>query len=235
MPPMIQSRYTVQLKKASAMIQRLGKAVGGSRACFIYQDRLDPGHPHFVACHPPLTDEALLLCLNAKDMICTPVSEDASHQAWVGVASDASLENSELALEMTTVVAESIAKELGNLALAGDNLVECDRLTGLPNRDTFVAAIEERISGASIDPAAGFAVLVVDLDRFHRVNARFGETGGDELLRAVTERLLEVSASHAALVARIGADRFGILIASDTSEAATASFAERIHEWLSPA
>src|SRR6185436_5182390 len=73
------------------------------------------------------------------------------------------------------------------------------------------------------------------LDRFHRVNARFGEPGGDELLRAVSERLLEVSASHAALVARIGADRFGVLISSETSESATASFAEKIHEWLTPA
>src|ERR1051325_8303845 len=207
MPPMIQSRYTVQLKKASAMIQHLGKAVGGSRAFFIYQDLIDPGHPHFVACHPPLSDEALMQCLNAKDMVCTPVSEDASHHAWVGVASDASLENSELALERTSVVAESLAKELSNLALAGNNLVECDRLTGLPNRDSFIKAIEERLAGASVDPAAGFAVLVVDLDRFHRVNARFGEPGGDELLRTVGERLLEVSASHAALVARIGADR----------------------------
>ena len=235
MRAVIQARYTVQMKKASAMIQHLGRAVGGSRAFFIYRDRRDPGHPHFVACHPPLAEDALLQCLNAKDLVCTAVSSDDSHQAWVGVASDASIENAELAQEMTNVVAESIRKELANLALAGETLVETDRLTGLPNRDTFIAAIEERLEGAAIDPAAGFAVLVVDLDRFHRVNARFGEAGGDALLRAVSERLLEIAGAHAAFVARLGADRFGILLSADATEHATLAVAERIHDWLTPA
>ena len=62
-----------------------------------------------------------------------------------------------------------------------------DSLTGLPNRAAFSERLEERISAGG--DAARYAVLVVDLDRFSRVNACLGSMAGDELLITVARRL----------------------------------------------
>ncbi|MGN6269861.1 MAG: putative bifunctional diguanylate cyclase/phosphodiesterase [Sphingomonas sp.] len=54
-----------------------------------------------------------------------------------------------------------------------------DSLTGLPNRAGFSDRLEELIEGPGASKA-GCAVLVVDLDRFSRVNACLGSLAGDE-------------------------------------------------------
>jgi diguanylate cyclase (GGDEF)-like protein len=55
-------------------------------------------------------------------------------------------------------------------------------------------------------------VLLVDLDRFHVVNASLGPDGGDALLRKVAAALLAGTPAGAA-VARVGGDEFAILMA----------------------
>ena len=235
---MLQARYTNHLKKASAMMQTLGRAVGGSRAFFIFRDRSGPGQPQIVACHPPLPEDALFRALQSENVVCTPVATDESLQAWVGVASDDSLANSELAQEMTAMVAESIAAELRVISQNGTQCSTRDELTGLLDRAAFVEHLESRVQATESGADEQFAILVVDIDHFIRVTARFGDSGGNELIRAVAQRLTETLSGeghHDTVIARVGDDRFGILLSKDAMETATMAAAQRVHECMRPA
>ncbi|WP_163606950.1 diguanylate cyclase domain-containing protein, partial [Klebsiella pneumoniae] len=77
-----------------------------------------------------------------------------------------------------------------------------DSLTGLPNRAGFSDALEHAITSEN---ARDFAVLVVNLDRFSRVNACMGGLAGDELLITVARRMKGALRSRDTL-ARMGGD-----------------------------
>ncbi|MER7279540.1 EAL domain-containing protein [Dactylosporangium sp. NPDC000244] len=77
-----------------------------------------------------------------------------------------------------------------------------DPLTGLGNRLRFQDCVQS---------ATAAAVLIVDIDGFRTVNDTMGQDVGDELLKAFGERLAEVC-PRAAVVARLGADEFGVLV-----------------------
>ncbi len=214
------------------MIQHLGRTVRGTRAFYIFRDRTDPGQPQIVACHPPLSDEALLRCLEAHDVVCTPVSEDDSHQAWVGIASDTSIANQELAHEMTSVVAHSIAMDLRSLALEGVPGGSRDRETGLLDRDAFTVRVGQAIDALSADSTTQVAILVVDIDRFQRVAARFGDVGEVEGITQLSTRLSAVATGDGVTLARIGNDRFGVLLQGPGAQAAAGALAAGFHECL---
>ena len=76
---MSHDRYRRQMSKGSAMVQHLGRALRG-RAFFVFRDRRDPSQPQIIACHPPLSDDALLRALGSDHVVCEQVSEDASHR-----------------------------------------------------------------------------------------------------------------------------------------------------------
>lgn len=84
-----------------------------------------------------------------------------------------------------------------------------DTLTGLPNRKKF----SEEMDRILADPAVGgFALLLLDLDRFKSINDALGHGVGDELLKQLAGRLLVVSAGHPGFVARLGGDEFAICL-----------------------
>lgn len=105
-----------------------------------------------------------------------------------------------------------------------------DSLTGLPNRAGFSDRLEEMIEGAT-PPPAGCAVLVVDLDRFNRVNACLGSLAGDELLTTVARRLRGALRARD-ILARVGGDEFAILLALDEGSCEATSAARRIQATL---
>src|SRR4051794_26665861 len=81
-----------------------------------------------------------------------------------------------------------------------------DGLTGLPNREAF----RQRAAAAVGDRRDG-AVVVVDLNRFKEVNDTLGHHAGDELLRAISERLRS-SLRAEDTVARLGGDEFALIL-----------------------
>jgi diguanylate cyclase (GGDEF)-like protein len=98
-----------------------------------------------------------------------------------------------------------------------------DSLTGLPNRAAFAEQIEHAMLNYETE-GRKFAVLLIDLTRFSRVNEGVGSLAGDELIITVARRL--ISALRAGdVLARLVGDEFAVLlsVADDSSEAMRAA------------
>lgn len=99
-----------------------------------------------------------------------------------------------------------------------------DGLTDLPNRELFRDRLQQSIIQARRHGRM-LAVMVLDLDRFKNINETLGHTMGDQLLRAVAERLTGCLREDDT-VARQGGDEFIILFA-DMASTEDASFVAR--------
>ncbi len=123
-------------------------------------------------------------------------------------------------------VVELVAAEAGpilNRLRDRDRLnleAETDPLTGLSNRRTFNRALDRS------EP--GDALVMVDLDRFKRVNDRFGHAVGDEALRSMATCLQE-AARDGDCVARFGGEEFAVILPRGDAPGAR-SFLERLRE-----
>ncbi len=96
-----------------------------------------------------------------------------------------------------------------------------DELTGLPNRALFLDRLTQAIALARRD-GRKLAVMFIDLDNLKRVNDTLGHSAGDEVIRAVTERL-RGCVREADTLARVGGDEFTLLVPeiADESDAVT--------------
>ncbi len=86
-----------------------------------------------------------------------------------------------------------------------------DVLTGLPNRSLLDDRLQQAMHEADRRERL-VGVLFLDLDRFKNVNDSLGHAPGDELLRAVAGRLLEV-VRKGDTVAHLSGDEFAIVLA----------------------
>ena len=101
-------------------------------------------------------------------------------------------------------------------------LAETDYLTGIANRRVFL----ERLEAMAEDPRAQFALLMVDLDDFKRLNDEFGHIHGDDVL-ARTARILSENVRDGDLVARYGGEEFVVAMPNLALSEATV-IAERL-------
>ncbi|APW38071.1 hypothetical protein RD110_13430 [Rhodoferax koreense] len=90
-------------------------------------------------------------------------------------------------------------------------LLQFDELTGLPNRQLLY----ERL-GATLETSAESAVLLLELDRFKRINDGLGPQVGDAVLREAAQRIAATVRSID-LVARRGGDEFVIVMPSPSA------------------
>ena len=104
-------------------------------------------------------------------------------------------------------------------------LARHDVLTGLANRALFQEGLTAALAQAR--EGQGFALLLLDLDRFKAVNDTFGHGVGDSLLRAVAARLGE-AVRETDMVARLGGDEFAIIQRSGADVVETGAMARRI-------
>ncbi|BDP44091.1 hypothetical protein DAETH_40600 (plasmid) [Deinococcus aetherius] len=86
-----------------------------------------------------------------------------------------------------------------------------DALTGLPNRALLRDRLGQAVERYHRRPGSGFAVLLLDCDRFKGVNDSLGHTAGDALLVEMAGRLREC-VRPLDTVARMGGDEFVILL-----------------------
>jgi len=84
-----------------------------------------------------------------------------------------------------------------------------DSLTGLPNRALMLEMLEHAFRGSDRSGKTS-AVFFIDLDHFKQVNDTHGHQVGDELLKAVAERLTAVLRPADSL-ARLSGDEFVVL------------------------
>lgn len=102
-----------------------------------------------------------------------------------------------------------------------------DVVTGLPNRQFFTTRLETTLHRADRD--TGATVYHLGLDAFSMITDGLGRPAGDQVLKAVAERLRAVMAQEKAVVARLDSDEFGILVENAPTTPDVATMVERIY------
>ena len=109
-----------------------------------------------------------------------------------------------------------------------DHLAHHDPLTGLPNRARF-----DRLLAEALERDAGdLAVVFADIDDFKVINDSLGHRTGDELLKAVADRL-SAELRPDDVLARFGGDEFVILLNTVDDAEAVRTVADRLAASLS--
>jgi diguanylate cyclase (GGDEF)-like protein len=100
-----------------------------------------------------------------------------------------------------------------------------DGLTGLYNRRTFDILLAQAVSRSQRYGWA-FALVLLDLDGFKRINDRLGHEVGDQVLRVLGNELRQ-SLRAGDVAARVGGDEFALLLANGGPEMAS-SLVDRV-------
>ena len=109
-----------------------------------------------------------------------------------------------------------------------DFLSHYDAVTGLINRDVLHERAQDAIVRARAHQTRlGF--LLIDLDRFKRINDSLGHPVGDRVLAAVGERL-QSAARVIDTVARVGGDEFVVMLEDIHDDAEAVLIADKLRE-----
>jgi predicted signal transduction protein with EAL and GGDEF domain len=170
---------------------------------------------------------------------CDSVETDAAGRLWQRAVSfrprrarDGSV------LGVTAALQEVVTAPSANIAQPMP-----DRLTGIAGREAFLARLRAALKPVGGDPRAT-AMFLLDIDDFKGINDLYGTRIGDRVLKTVAARLLTgirsrptppghsdrpVKSLGADLVARLGADEFGVILGNATPTPADAeAFARRL-------
>ena len=111
-----------------------------------------------------------------------------------------------------------------------NNQIQLDGLTGIANRRTFDIEIKDLI-----DHKIPFTMIMIDIDRFKKVNDTYGHLVGDDVLRYLSSMIDDISEAN--LCYRYGGEEFGVLV-KDKNEDEVFKIAEqlriRVAETVSP-
>lgn len=99
---------------------------------------------------------------------------------------------------------------------------QVDRLTGLRNRETFIASLEDAL--AREDLGASGVLTLLRINDLAELNRRIGRESADRILCRVAERLTEAAGGHAAhwIVARLNASDFAVMAPGELDAGAVA-------------
>jgi diguanylate cyclase (GGDEF)-like protein len=117
--------------------------------------------------------------------------------------------------------------DISGFVRAADQLRELaavDDLTKLPNRGQFLKSLEREFTRAQRYDRP-LSVLMIDADDFKLINDRHGHFAGDEVLRAVADRL-RAFARKTDLLGRLGGEEFAVAL-TETDMPSAVETAER--------
>jgi len=116
-----------------------------------------------------------------------------------------------------------------NVAAPSAAAANTDPLTTLPNRAAFMQSIDQHLEQLAheTDPKAGFAVLLVAIDRLDQFNVSFGRPYGDAILVATAARL-GAALSESTRLYRIEGGTFAALLPGVVEMRSARSIARRI-------
>ncbi|VAW93785.1 diguanylate cyclase/phosphodiesterase (GGDEF & EAL domains) with PAS/PAC sensor(s) [hydrothermal vent metagenome] len=101
-----------------------------------------------------------------------------------------------------------------------------DSVTGLLNRHHFLRLLKASVI-KTMQQNALSALLIIDIDHFRELNAKYDYSFGDEVLKILVQRINRLLGSEDTL-ARTGDDEFSILIEHPGSTASIQGFARRM-------
>lgn len=155
----------------------------------------------------------IVLDLGAEDVLCLPLDPQEARMR---------LDTSITRKKWADAMRQGIETELG--------LASRDPLTGLFNRRHATSRLTELVTGAEHTRINSFALLLIDLDNFKRVNDTFGHLAGDDVLKEVARRMRAAVRSDD-LLARYGGEEF-LLALPDVSAQVAHQMAERIRKQI---
>ena len=126
---------------------------------------------------------------------------------------------------------------LFSIAKYSDNLVnkyakqivtqsKSDPVTGLLNRHYFFRFVRQSVA-RTLQQNGRSALLMIDIDHFKELNAKYDHTFGDEVLKILVQRLVRMIGASDTL-ARTGDDEFSILIEQLDSNATVQDIAQKV-------
>ena len=132
-------------------------------------------------------------------------------------------------LRLVHAVAEEIALSLANVGLREILRHQAfrDPLTGLYNRRFLHEALNLELRRA-VRSGRPVGLVMLDVDRFKKINDAYGHAAGDSLLQAVAT-LLQSKVRASDVLCRYGGDEFSIVMPETSLEDAT----RRTDEWRS--
>ena len=119
--------------------------------------------------------------------------------------------------------------QLKEAEVSARRMVVTDSLTGLANRSGLEERLHAHVQEYLYTQRGGFALLLINLDEFRRVNEGMGLPAGDEILRVTTTRLSSC-VKRGDTVARLSADIFGVILKGITQGEVADKIAGRVLE-----
>ena len=168
-----------------------------------------------------IVDDDAMANLSCTEPICLPVHFGDAEVARLAMCMPTPDSASRSVLDV-------VQRELGG-ALRMASLVETTRrlalydpLTGAMNRRAFVDQVAE-------PPFAGrpLALCLLDIDHFKAINDTHGHSGGDQVLRAVGQTLIDLALEIEGQVCRWGGEEF-VLIATNQGSDSAQALGERV-------
>ncbi len=193
---------------------------------------------------PQTQDSDYLTTLGVRNAMLAPLRGEARAMGMLVMAErlgePAAFQREDVRLFEALASHVSVALENGRLEQSLSHLRELERrltqlafhdpLTGLANRSLFSERVVEALATARAE-ARTCAVLFIDLDDFKTVNDTLGHEAGDQLLKAVAERITGCL-RPTDQPARLGGDEFAVIIEDALAGQAAERIAARITDAL---
>jgi diguanylate cyclase (GGDEF)-like protein len=175
--------------------------------------------------------QLLSILSGAKSVLCIPISYGETLLGVLNVESYQLRAFQQDEIMMFKTLADVLATALHNVFVYQkmEQQSITDSLTGLKTRRFFDEALQSEHK-RGLRSGRAYSVVVVDLDKFKRVNDDMGHLEGDLVLTRVS-RILEQKVRQSNIVARYGGDEFIVLMPETGAEQASI-LSERLRLWI---